>query len=112
MSAERDLETSGDRAADELASLRKELWMARDAAIGAEAAAGQLRGRVKALESQLDDRTRHAEALLAEVEMLRRRLADLEEIERHRDAMLRSPTWRIGVAVMRPVQAVRRHLSS
>jgi hypothetical protein len=96
---------AGDEVTDELASLRTDLWTARDAAIGAEAAAGQLRGRVKALESELDDRQRHVAALLAEVEMLRRALA---EVEGHRDAMLRSPTWRIGKVVMKPVQAVRR----
>jgi hypothetical protein len=95
-------------ASDEVAELRIELWAARDAAIGAEAAAGQLRGRVRALESQLDDRQRHLDALMREVEELRARIVELEQVELHRDAMLRSPTWRIGTAVMRPVQAVRR----
>ncbi len=95
-------------ASDEVAGLRIELWAARDAAIGAEAAAGQLRGSVRALKSQLDDRQRHLEALMHEVDELRARIVELEQVEAHRDAMLRSPTWRIGTAVMRPVQAVRR----
>jgi predicted nucleic acid-binding Zn-ribbon protein len=40
---------------DEVAyvKLKTELWSARDAAMGAELAAGTLRGRVQALESQL-----------------------------------------------------------
>jgi hypothetical protein len=46
--------------------------------------------------------------LLGEVEALRARIVELEQVEVHRAAMLRSPTWRIGSAVMRPVQAVRR----
>jgi predicted nucleic acid-binding Zn-ribbon protein len=104
--------TTEDQAAepsfDQMAELRIELWAARDAVIGAEAAAGQLRGRVRALESQVDDGRRHVEALLIEVQELRRRIADLEDVQAHRDAMLRSPTWRIGAAVMRPVQAARR----
>jgi hypothetical protein len=101
----------GDHRADaadiaERASLKMDLWIARDAAIGAEAAAGQLRARVKALETELDDRERHVAALLEEVELLRHALAD---VQGHRDAMLRSPTWRIGKVVMRPVQIARRH---
>lgn len=104
--------TTEDQAADGLcdhvAALRVELWAARDAVIGAEAAAGQLRGQVRALESQLDDRRRHADALLREVECLRERIIELERVEAHRDALLASPTWRIGTAVMRPLQAVRR----
>jgi hypothetical protein len=63
---------------------------------------------VKALESDLDDRQRHLEALLAEVAALRERIGALEQVEAHRDAMLRSPTWRAGVLVMRPLQALRR----
>jgi len=104
--------TTGNQAADpssdEVAELRIELWAARDAVIGAEAAAGQLRGHVRALESQLDDRQRHLDALLREVDDLRRRIVELEQVEAHRDAMLRSPTWRVGAMVMRPVQAARR----
>jgi hypothetical protein len=46
--------------------------------------------------------------LLAEVAALRDRVAALELVEAHRDAMLRSPTWRVGAVVMKPVQAVRR----
>jgi len=104
-------ETDGPRVpatTDEAAASQLELWRARDAVIGAEAAAGQLRARVKALESELDDRRRHAEALLVEVAALRERIAALEQVEAHRDAMLRSPTWRLGTLVMRPVQVVRR----
>jgi hypothetical protein len=93
---------------DEVARLKLDLWSARDAAIGAEAAAGQLRAQVRALESELDDRRRHVEALLREVEQLRARIVDLEAVQAHRDALLRSPTWRIGTLVMRPVQAARR----
>jgi hypothetical protein len=93
---------------DQVAELRIELWAARDAVIGAEAAAGQLRARVRALESQLDDGQRHLAALLLEVDELRRRIVDLEQVQAHRDAMLRSPTWRIGALVMRPMQAARR----
>lgn len=104
--------TTEDQAAepsfDQLAELRIKLWAARDAVIGAEAAAGQLRGRVRALESELDDRQRHLEALLREVDELRHRIGALEQVRAHRDAMLRSPTWRIGTLVMRPVQAARR----
>jgi hypothetical protein len=99
---------AADPSFDEVADLRIELWAARDAVIGAEAAAGQLRGRLRALESQLDDRQRHLDALLYQVDELRRRVAALEQVEAHRDAMLRSPTWRIGTMVMRPVQAARR----
>jgi hypothetical protein len=97
-----------EQAVDALATLRLEVWAARDAVIGAEAAAGQLRAKVRALESALDDRNRHLEALLAEVAALRERIAALEVVEEHRDAMLRSPTWRLGVVMMKPVQAVRR----
>ena len=99
---------AADPSFDEAAQLRLELWEARDAAIGAEVAAGQLRGRVRALESQLDDRQRHLDALLHEVGELRSRIVELEQVEVHRDAILRSPTWRIGTMVMRPVQVVRR----
>jgi hypothetical protein len=91
------------------AQVRLGVWAARDAVIGAEAAAGQLRAKVRALESALDDRNRHLEALLAEVAALRERIAALEVVEEHRDAILRSPTWRLGAVVMKPVQAVRRH---
>ena len=100
--------TTDEQPLDERAELRLELWVARDAAIGAEAAAGQLRGRVRALESELDDRQRHLDALLAEVQALRDRVEALERVEAHRDAMLHSPTWRLGTLVMRPVQLVRR----
>ena len=96
---------------DDVADLRVELWAARDAVIGAEAAAGQLRGRVKELEAELDAHQRHVDALVAEVVSLREHLAGLEAVAAHRDAMLRSPTWRIGTAVLRPLQAVRRRQS-
>src|SRR5213082_3503043 len=66
--------TTEDRAGDELVALRVELWASRDAVIGAEAAAGQLRAQVRALESELDDRRRHADALLIEVASLRDRI--------------------------------------
>jgi hypothetical protein len=101
-------ETEGTAQADEAAARQLEVWALRDAVIGAEAAAGQLRARVRALESELDDRRRHAEALLVEVAALRDWIEALERVEAHRDAMLRSLTWRVGVLVMRPVQAVRR----
>jgi chromosome segregation ATPase len=104
--------TTEDQAAepsfDQVAELRIELWAARDAVIGAEAAAGQLRARVRALESELDDRQRHLEALLRQVDELRQCIGELEQVHAHRDAMLRSPTWRIGTLMMRPVQAIRR----
>src|SRR5262249_50702802 len=93
---------------DEVAELRIELWAARDAVIGAEAAAGQLRGRIRALESQLDGPQRRRAAGRPGGGDRRRRIDALEQVEAHRDAMLRSPTWRIGTLVMRPVQAVRR----
>jgi chromosome segregation ATPase len=102
-------ETEGQAQANEAAARQLEVWALRDAVVGAEAAAGQLRARVRALESELDDRRRHAEALLVEVAALRERIEALERVEAHRDAMLRSLTWRVGVIVMRPVQAVRRH---
>jgi hypothetical protein len=97
-----------DPSLDQLAQLKIDLWAARDAAIGAEAAAGQLRAQLRATESELDDRRRHVEALLREVEQLRARIVDLEAVQAHRDALLRSPTWRIGTLIMRPVQAARR----
>jgi hypothetical protein len=100
--------TDSARSLDQVAQLKIDLWAARDAAIGAEAAAGQLRATVRGLESELDDRRRHLEALLQEVQQLRARIADLEEVEAHRDALLRSPTWRVGTLMMRPVQAARR----
>jgi hypothetical protein len=103
-----DASTTDDARAQQLANFRLEVWARRDAVIGAEAAAGQLRARVRALESELDDRRRHADALLQEVAVLRDRIEALERVEAHRDAMLRSPTWRLGTLVMRPVQAVRR----
>jgi hypothetical protein len=99
---------SGDRSLDQVAQLKIDLWAARDAAIGAEAAAGQLRAQIRALESELDDRRRHVEALLRELEQLRARIVALEEVQAHRDALLRSPTWRVGTLMMRPVQAARR----
>jgi hypothetical protein len=108
-------ETDGPRApepTDDAAARQLELWRARDAVIGAEAAAGQLHARIKALEAELDDRRRHADALLVEVAALRDRISALEQVEAHRDAMLRSPTWRVGMLVMRPVQAVRRRRTS
>jgi len=101
-------ETEGAAQAEEAPARQLEVWALRDAVIGAEAAAGQLRARVRALESELDDRRRHADALLVEVAALRDRIEALERVEAHRDAMLRSPTWRVGVLVMRPLQAVRR----
>jgi hypothetical protein len=82
--------------------------VARDAAIGAEAEAGQLRATVRRLESELDGHQRHVDALVREVASLRERLAGLEVVEAHRDAMLRSSTWRAGLMVMRPVRALRR----
>jgi hypothetical protein len=94
--------------ADELADLKLELWAARDYAIGADAAAGQLRARVSELEAELDAHRRHVDALVREVVALRDRLGGLEAVAAHRDAMLRSPTWRLGSLVMRPVNAVRR----
>ena len=72
--------------AADAARLKVELWAARDAAIGAEAAAGQLRGRVKELESTLDDRDRHIEALLARMASLQERL---DASEAQRDAVLK-----------------------
>jgi hypothetical protein len=86
---------------DPMMRARIELWAARDAVIGAEAAAGRLRARVMELEAALDDRNRHVSALLDEV-------VELRKVETHRDALLRSPTWKAGVTVMRPVQWVRR----
>src|SRR5262249_61350114 len=56
-------ETDGPRVpepTDEAAARQLELWRIRDAVIGAEAAAGQLRARVKALGSGLDEPRRHA----------------------------------------------------
>ena len=93
---------------DEVAQLTVELWAARDAVIGAEAAAGQLRARVKELEAEVDSHQRHVDALVAEVMSMREHLAGLEAVAAHRDAILRSPTWRAGSMVMRPVRAVRR----
>ena len=55
-----------------------------------------------------DDRERHLAALLDEVAALREQNAGLQEIAAHRDALLQSPTWRIGVAVIRPLQRIRR----
>src|SRR4051794_36281429 len=95
---------------DERQRLTVELWIARDAVIGAEATAGQLRAKVRQLEAEVDAHQRHVHALVAEVVAMRERLKGLEDVERHRDAILRSPTWRIGTAVMRPLQTVRRHL--
>jgi chromosome segregation ATPase len=92
----------------ELVELRLQLWEARDAAMGAEATAGQLRARVKQLESELDDRRRHADALLVEVDVLRERLRALDAVVEHRDALLASPTWRLGELLLRPVQRARR----
>jgi hypothetical protein len=92
----------------EVANLKVELWAARDAVIGAEAAAGQLRARVKELEAEVDSHARHVDALVAEVMSMREHLAGLETVAAHRDAILRSPTWRAGSIVMRPVQALRR----
>jgi hypothetical protein len=97
---------------DDVADLKVELWVARDAVIGAEAAAGQLRARVKELEAELDAHRRHVDALVAEVVSLREHLAGLEAVAAHRDAILRSQTWRIGTIVMRPVQAIRRRRSA
>jgi len=94
--------------ADDVADLKVELWAARDAVIGAEAAAGQLRGRVKELEAEVDAHQRHVDALVAEVVSLREHLVGLDAVVAHRDAILRSPTWRVGTVVMRPVQALRR----
>ena len=37
---------------------------------------------------------------------MREHLAGLEAAAAHRDAILRSPTWRAGTIVMRPLQAV------
>ena len=98
---------SGDDT-ETLAALRVALWQAHDAAFGAEMAAGQLRGQVKQLEAELDDRRRHAEALLIEVEVLRQRIHDLDAVSAHRDAMLASPTWRLGEMLLKPAQRVRR----
>jgi chromosome segregation ATPase len=101
-------ETNRPAETGDAVDLRLELWTARDAVIGAEAAAGQLRARVRELESLLDDRQRHIEALLHEVAALRDRITALEQVEAHRDAMLRSPTWRLGSLLMRPVHVIRR----
>ncbi len=98
----------GAEDADERERLTLELWAARDAVIGAEAAAGQLRARVRLLEAEVDSHQRHVHALVAELVSMRERLAGLEAAEAHRDALLRSPTWRAGTFVMRPVQALRR----
>jgi chromosome segregation ATPase len=93
---------------EDVAQLTVELWAARDAVIGAEAAAGQLRARVRELEAEVDLHDRHVRALLAELASLREHLAGLEVAAAHRDALLRSPTWRVGATVMRPLQVVRR----
>jgi chromosome segregation ATPase len=92
---------------DRVAELTVELMAARDAVVGADAAAGQLRARVRELEAELDAHQRHVDALVTELAGLRERIAGLEEVQAHRDAILRSPTWRIGTAVMRPVQVLR-----
>jgi hypothetical protein len=104
------LEVPPDRAEDRIAHLTIELWAARDAAMGAEAVAGELRAVVRRLEAEVDQHQRHVDALVREVVGLRDRLAGLEAVEAHRDALLRSPTWRAGVFVTRPLQALRRRL--
>jgi hypothetical protein len=103
-------DASGPDEDDERQRLTVELWIARDAVIGAETAAGQLRAKVRQLEAEVDAHQRHVHALVAEVVAMRERLKGLEEVERHRDAILRSPTWRMGTAVMRPLQALRRRV--
>ena len=58
---------------DDVAQLRQELWIARDAAIGAEAEAAVLAGRVAELEARND-------ALSAEAEELGRMLPALHKL--------------------------------
>ncbi len=72
---------------DEIAQLRIDLWSARDAAIGAVAAAGTLRARNAELESTV--RQLHAEI---------NRLAHVEQ----------SITFRVGASVVRPFKVARR----
>jgi hypothetical protein len=102
-----DIDTSGTNGG-ERERLFVELLASRDAALGAELSNAQLRGRVKALEAELDDRERHLRALLNEVASLRQRVEGLEQVSADRDALLGSPTWRAGVALMGPVRWLRR----
>lgn len=55
-------------------SLRVELWAARDAAFGAEMAAGELRGQVKVLEGQLVRAQRNSKWLKARLKAPLRRV--------------------------------------
>jgi len=54
--------------------LRVDLWAARDAAFGAEMAAGELRGQVKILEGQLDRAQRNAKWLKTRLKAPLRRI--------------------------------------
>ncbi|MFM7272070.1 MAG: hypothetical protein ACKO2C_10635 [Actinomycetes bacterium] len=54
--------------------LRVELWAARDAAFGAEMAAGELRGQVKVLEGQLVRAHRNSKWLKARLKAPLRRI--------------------------------------
>jgi len=54
--------------------LRVELWAARDAAFGAEMAAGELRGQVKVLEGQLVRAHRNSKWLKARIKAPLRRI--------------------------------------
>lgn len=73
--------------AAEIAELKLDLWSARDAALGAVAAAGSLRARNAELEAM--------------VHQLRSEVARLAHVER-------SLTFRVGDGVLRPLKAARR----
>jgi hypothetical protein len=77
------------------------MWAERDRAIGAEATIHRLEVDSVAHRAHvvhLEQRIRDQDVVLIE----------LEAIRRQRDAMLRSPTWRIGVIAMSPIRLARR----
>lgn len=59
------------------ASLKIELWAARDSAFGAEMATGELRGQVKVLEGQLAQATRSRRWLVERIKAPLRRVKEL-----------------------------------
>jgi hypothetical protein len=75
-----------DRPDEELATLRQELWVARDAAIGATAELGTARARVR----ELEVRTQQLEAEVA------RRRAEMD-----------SRAVRLVLAAVRPLRKLR-----
>ena len=88
--------------------LKIRVWTLRDHAIGAEAMAGTARAQLRAAESALAEANAVARAARDTLTSVSTHLVELDKVRDHRDAMLRSPTWRLGSFFLWPLSRLRR----